>query len=89
MMNRKLFGRKHSWPNQVMCLEGLRKTTKSLSHNSWCPSWNSKQGWLTYKTSVLPLQSLQYLWLTLFQILLLVDEILCIIGKKNKLHGNN
>jgi len=81
-MNRNLFGRKHLWPNQVMCLEGLRKTTKSLSHNCWCPSFNSKWRWLKYKTSVLPLQSLQYLWLTLFQIQLFVEEILCIIGKK-------
>lgn len=56
-MNMKLVGRKHSWPNQVICLEGLRKTMKSLSHNSWCPSCNSKQGWLKYKTGVLPLQS--------------------------------
>jgi hypothetical protein len=44
MMNWKGFGRIRSWPNfrhyPGICLEELRKPTKNLSQNSWCPGRN-------------------------------------------------
>jgi hypothetical protein len=39
MVNWKGYGRKKSWPSlryyPIICLEGLRKTTKDLSQDTW------------------------------------------------------
>jgi hypothetical protein len=48
MLNWKGFGRKWSWPNlrsnPGICIEGLRKTTKNLSQDSWSPGRDLNTG---------------------------------------------
>jgi hypothetical protein len=55
MMNRKGFGRKRLWPNRDIILEGLRKSTKDLTHDSRCPSLDSNRTPPEYKLRALPL----------------------------------
>jgi hypothetical protein len=48
MMSWKAIGRKKSWPNwryyPGICLEGLSKTTKPISHDTRTPRWDFKPG---------------------------------------------
>jgi hypothetical protein len=38
-------------------MELLRKTTKTLSQDRWCPSWDSNQASPEYKSEALPFES--------------------------------
>jgi hypothetical protein len=45
----------------IICLDGMRKTTESLSQDSWYPGQDLNQASPKYKTRVLPLgQPIQY-----------------------------
>jgi hypothetical protein len=56
-MNWKGYGKKQSWPNlgyyPGICLEGLRKTTKSFSENSRFPGRDLNAGPSVYEAGVL------------------------------------
>jgi hypothetical protein len=57
MMNWKGCGRRQSWPNlryyPGSCLEGLRKTAKTLSQNSWSPGPDLNQKLSKYEAGML------------------------------------
>jgi hypothetical protein len=61
MMNWKGFERKQSWPNlrynPGICLDGLRKTKKDLSKDSWYLGWDFTQGPPKCEAGVLTTQS--------------------------------
>jgi hypothetical protein len=52
------FGRKRSRYYPGICIEWLRKTTETLSQDSWCSSWDSGRVLLEYKSRTLPLNVL-------------------------------
>jgi hypothetical protein len=39
-----------------MFLDGLRKTKKNQGQDSQCPSWDSNQAFLEYRSAALPLE---------------------------------